>query len=659
MFPTIVFGSIVITSPGNATYTHGSSISAGGYRLFIVPTVPILGSSINMGFTYRNQFGQLRIYDPQTSITTTIAGGTTSGTHVPVVLEPGDVGVQDIIGVTINVGGTTGNTLNFESWNEGSGVVPAPVQITQTFDRDISQFSPPYPYDLLQSNLPDPIRSSQSHLAKYTFYSSYELRDITISNIVPSQIPFTLTPETIEPDYEFEVNDFGFMQPITLVTKYNNLKKLRIELIPNQNYQYLDANEQSTRLKWKWDPSLSQYDDIGFYKLTFDYDVKFNRTNFVFELLDKDGAIVWSTPTGTGTGPYTGTGTNQVVSFKSFSWEFRLMCKANYTTPSTTTDHAQVTNIRIERYKDQGAIALTYGIDVTNIDRYDRIEDTITVPPGTSIDTQLAFSDDNTSYGTFSGYDGTGNTYYTDNTSMMITVPPGYTGYYFKWRTRLLSDGRYTPTLFGLSIFAYCKNMSKLINTLLSPPSFYPDANPQITVPVPIGKAYIYGVATDQPFSRGIVSKYFINIRGNRVQYKEEPIGARTFNGRAISSFSSWLESVVGQVTSGYVTNINDEIIRNAFNVVIMSTERTDVNPLGVTTTAIVNPNTGLYQIFLKKVIYDKRYVMIKIGLKNVVLEGTGIPTSINGNLQLPSPYNLQFGCPTVNCDFDITRDIA
>ena len=108
-------------------------------------------------------------------------------------------------------------------------------------------------------------------------------------------------------------------------------------------------------------------------------------------------------------------------------------------------------------------------------------------------------------------------------------------------------------------------------------------------------------------------------------------------------------------MTSGYVMNIDNEIIRNAFNVVIMSTERTDVNPLGVTTTAIVNPNTGLYQIFLKKVIYDKRYVMIKIGLKNVVLDGAGLPTSIDGNLQLPSPYNLQFGCPTVNCDFDIS----
>lgn len=653
MFPEIVFGRIVVTSPGNATYTHVNSISAGGYRLFIVPTVPILGSSINMGFSYINQFGQLRTYNPQTSITTTIAGGTTSGTHIPVVLEPGDVGVQDLINVIINVGGTTGNTLDFKSWNEGSGVVPVPVPRTQTFDRDISQFSPPYPYDLFQSNLPDPIRSSQSHLAKYTFYSSYELRDITTSNIVQSQIPFILTSEIVEPDYENNMADFGFMQPSTTVTKSNSTKKLRIDLKPTTSYQYIDGNEQSTRLKWKWNPNTLLYENLGFYKLTFDYDVQFNTTYFIFELLDSNGTVVWSKTA-------TGTGINQVVSpFKSFSWEFRLRCKANYTTLSTTTDHAQVTNIRIERYKDQGAVALMYGIDVTNISRYDRVENTITVPPGTSIDTQLAFSDDNISYGTFSGYDGTSNTYYTDNTSMMITVPPGYTGYYYKWRVRLLSDGRYTPTFYGLSIFAYCKNMSKHINTLLSPSSFYQDANPQITVPIPLSKAHIDSVIADPLFNRGIISKYFINIKGSRVQYKEEPIGARTFNGRAISSFSSWLESVVGQVTSGYVTNISDEIIRNAFNVVIMSTERTDVNPLGVTTTAIVNPNTGLYQIFLKKVIYDKRYVMIKIGLKNVVLDGAGTPTSINGNLQLPSPYNLQFGCPTVNCDFDITRNIA
>ena len=182
-------------------------------------------------------------------------------------------------------------------------------------------------------------------------------------------------------------------------------------------------------------------------------------------------------------------------------------------------------------YKNQGTVSLVNGTDVTNISRYDRVENTKTTPLGTSVDIQLAFSDDNISYSPLSGYDGTGNTYYSDDTSMMITVPPGYTGYYYKWRVMLSSDGRYTPTLYGLSIFAYCKNMSKLLDTIVSLPLFYPGAIPQITVPIPLYTAQIAGTMVESPFNRGIISTYFVNIKGDKVQWKEEPIGARTFNG--------------------------------------------------------------------------------------------------------------------------------
>lgn len=645
MFPTIVFGSIIVNSPGNATYTDGNSISAGGYRLFIVPTVATR-AGIDIGFTYKNQFGQQKT----TSITTAVGSGVSAGTHsLPVVLEAGDTGIQDIINVTI-VGGFAGDRYNFESWNEGSGIVPLNISRTNMFNRNM-----PIPEDnLTQSNLPEPIRSSQSHLAKYTFYSVYELRDITINNIVPSQIPFRLTPETIEPNYTTDVADFGLMQPSTLVTKNDITKKLRIDLVPLTLYQYLDSNEQSTRLKWKWDPDIFQYIDVGFYKLTFDYDVEFDGTYFIFELLDKNGTIIWSKTT-------TGTGINQIASFKSLAWEFRLRCKSNYTSPASTTWHAQVSNIRIERYKDQGTITSIYGTDMNNISWYDRVEDTISppAPQGTGVDIQLSFSDDNSSYSQFSGYDGTSNTHYSDNSSMIIAVPTGYIGYYYKWQARLLSDGRDTPTLVGLSIFAYCKNVTKKIDTIISLPEFYPSANPEIVVPVPLVRSNIVDISTDPLFDRNIVSMCLTNIKGDKVGWEPDSYGFRLFYGRAISTFSSWLESVVGQVTSGYVMNLDNEIIKNAFNIVIMSTARTDINPLGVTTTAIVNPNTGLYQIFLKKVVYDKRYVMIKLELKNVVLEGAGLPLLTDGNLQLPNPYNLQFACPSIDCNFDITRNIT
>ena len=132
----------------------------------------------------------------------------------------------------------------------------------------------------------------------------------------------------------------------------------------------------------------------------------------------------------------------------------------------------------------------------------------------------------------------------------------------------------------------------------------------------------------------------------------------RTIVGREFILFRSWLESVVGQVVSGYVQNISGDVIKNAFSLILMSTVPTDITPGGTSTVSDVNPDTGLYQTFLKEIIYDKRYIIIKIGVKNVALEGAGIPAFVDGNQQLVVPYNLQFACPTIDCDFNITRKV-
>jgi len=42
-------------------------------------------------------------------------------------------------------------------------------------------------------------------------------------------------------------------------------------------------------------------------------------------------------------------------------------------------------------------------------------------------------------------------------------------------------------------------------------------------------------------------------------------------------------------------------------------------------------------------------YLIVKIGIKNIALEGTGIPTVVDGNNNY-DPYNLQFACPVKNC---------
>lgn len=345
-FPTIVFGSGIIdpTSPGRVQYTDGSSISAGGYRLFIVPIVNIGGSGIDFGFTYVNQFGQTKT----TTVTTPVGAFTTAGTHVEVVLEPGDTGIQDLISVTA-IGGINGNSLSFESWNEGSGAPARPISNSSTFDRSL---------------------------------------------------------------------------------------------------------------------------------------------------------------------------------------------------------------------------------------------------PGAHLE----------------------------------------------------------------PIFIRAINV-KLIDRIASIPILY-YTSPAIQIPVPLERSIFITNIPEIMINRNIVSKDFIKERADRVDWSPDPYGIRIFDGKSIQNLKSWLESVVGQVTSGYIQNINGKIINNAFILVLISPP-SDVNPAGVTTTSDVNPNTGLYQAFLKKVVYDKRYIMVKIGIKNIALEGAGTPVVVDGNQQLPIPYSLQFACPVKDCDFIVTRKVT
>jgi hypothetical protein len=661
-FETIVFGSYEV----GIGYTDGASISTGGLRVFVVPTRNVL-IPMDVGITYVDQFGNTKTTLVTTSIPSATNGGTT-GSHFQIVLNAGDSGIRDIIDITV-IGGEIGDKFNLESWNEGIG------RPAYTITR-----SEPNPQWIPSEPIKETTDITKTFSSFGDFYNTIQI------GVVQSDYPdsqFSLPIETIEPDYEFEVNDFGLMRPITLTTKDNNLKRLRIELIPNQSYQYLDANEQSTILKWKWDISTSQYIDIGFYKLTFDYDVQFN-SNFIFELLDDNGTVVWSRTT-------TGVATNQSVSFKSFSWEFRLRCKANYTTPSTTTYHAQITNIRIERYKEYGTLQLNYGINMPTISRYNMIgiDSAIPVPVGTMTLAQLTFSDDGSTWSDWIGPDGTSSTYFEGlGSDILNPLPLGLTGYYYAWAIYLLSDGRDTPVLYDITLYMSVKLLQKpfiftnimpypyfLLNPKMIPHiSFnrlcprttpgYPSPPPECTggdyLPEPLSgnvhiqKTYPYIILCPR-----IIPGYPIPppecIGGD---YVPEPLSGKQLYAKRFAILKTWLESVVGQVISGYVQNISGEVIRNAFSLILMSTTPTETSPGGVSIATNVNPDTGLYQAFFKQVIYDKRYIIIKIGVKNIALEGAGIPPFIDGSQKLDNPYNLQFACPIIDCDFNITRKV-
>ncbi len=369
-FPTAVFGNISITSPGTAVYTDGSSIPTGGYRLFIVPTRNVGLNGIDIGFTYINQFGNMKT----TSVTTAIAPSTTAGTHIQAVLEAGDTGIRDIVSITINIGGgTAGDQLNLESWNEGIGRLPISVTSTKSFDRTeiYPETTPEYPGGI-PAHIPEPYLG----LWKGRFYSVLQDTSGNPSPLVP---------------------------------------------------------------------------------------------------------II----------------------------------------------------------------------------------------------------------------------YYSDP---QIQIPIGF-------------------------------NKSTITEWVAWP----------ITGRMPITK--IVKLADEQ------------GARKEIVEWIPEPLSKREYIGRMYFVFKSWIESVVGQVLSGYVQNVNGDIIKNAFSMILMSPP-TDVNPSGVTATTDVNPDNGLYQAFLKKVIYDKRYIIVKVGIKNIALEGAGTPTVVDGNQQLPIPYNLQFACPVKNCDFTVVRKI-
>ena len=342
-FLTVVFGTGVVTGPGAINYSDGSSIPSGGYRLFIVPKKNLGNNPIDIGFTYVNQFGELKT----SSVTTAIAPNTTAGTHIQVVLEAGDTGIRDLIEVSIFVGGSSGDEISFESYNEGTGRPPIEIARTEPFDRTVPG----------------------SHIFE-PYLGLYKGKAV----IIPSLIP-----------------ELYFSNPAILPIKL----------------------------------------------------VRSSITEFISELI------------------------------------------------------------------------INRGITAITID-----------------------------------------------------------------------------------------------------------------------------------FSRAEI-----------ISWIPEPLSTREFTGKDFFIFRSWLESVVGQVLSGYVTNTQNQVIKNAISLIMMSTAQTETAPGGASILGDVDANTGLYQAFLKKLIYDKRYIIIKVATgKSIALEGAGIPAVVDGTKQLPIPYNLQFECPTINCDFNVTR---
>ena len=110
---------------------------------------------------------------------------------------------------------------------------------------------------------------------------------------------------------------------------------------------------------------------------------------------------------------------------------------------------------------------------------------------------------------------------------------------------------------------------------------------------------------------------------------------------------SSWLESVVGQVVSGYCKDQDENIIIGAVKVVLTSSTSDGMDVMGE-----VEQGTGLYQLFVKNVKYDGRDLIVTIEGKpyNMSYSKYGTPDLIDGTAPISSPLDLHFKKPASVC---------
>jgi hypothetical protein len=111
---------------------------------------------------------------------------------------------------------------------------------------------------------------------------------------------------------------------------------------------------------------------------------------------------------------------------------------------------------------------------------------------------------------------------------------------------------------------------------------------------------------------------------------------------------SSWLESEVGQVIQGYVRDQNENIILNGFKVIITTTYAFGWDTLGY-----CDPLTGWYELFVKSIKYDNRWLMAHLNTGrtfDIAYRKYGLPALIDGTAPLVSPQDLHFWIPSQIC---------
>jgi len=348
---------------------------------------------------------------------------------------------------------------------------------------------------------------------------------------------------------------------------------------------------------------------------------------------------------------------HQALVFKSLAFEMRLRLSTAGTTAGT--EYLDIRNIKISRYKHEGTVESHFAVPVPNISSYDELLMNTTEPTGTDVKFQLEFSDNGSSWSNYSGSDGTSATYYT-YIGEPIKVPTGLIGKYYKWKAYLSADGRETPIFDGLTIWMFVKMYYFIINLEKQLCTPIVIANPQMMnptislfracarqtagYPTPCpGGYYLPEVLSGKEFA----GKIWVIIKGNDVSFLTETLSGRQWIAKYWLYFKSWIESVVGQVVSGYVRDQDENIIINGIKIVITSS-----TTLGTDQMNPVNPTTGFYQIFVKNTKYDNRYLLVNQEGKtfDLAYSAYGLPEIIDGTVKVPSPQDLHFWKPNQIC---------
>ncbi|MDP2217411.1 MAG: hypothetical protein Q8J68_09005 [Methanolobus sp.] len=484
------------------------------------------------------------------------------------------------------------------------------------------------------------VRTQPGHHNVTAGYGEQLAWDATGNNTVYDRTTqrFTLQTEVAEPSYGADITvDDGF-----LTSNHNvdaGTKTIHLGLSALTTYTRIDANYQSKSFI---------FDDVGFYKMTFNFNINLHGSYFILELIDHLGVVRWSR---NGTAIVT----DQVVNIISTSWKFRVRCTNSVTTDILFNNWITISNIRMERFKSEGYIQQNWWHHYDNMNTLDTLQiGHVAGVEGASLKVRLMFKDDDVAASPWLG-PSTPADFYTGPGGRIFTG--GYTGKYWRARVYFYSDGRYSPVLNNLTYTMYLDNPIRLLQFPENTPHpvgipvafqpltwFYGDHEENNTLPWS-GRAFTWRGAIITISRTGQVNvpvafRPLTWFYADHIENSTLPLSYREFLAALFRITRSWAESVVGVVMSGYVQDQNGNVILHAYKLILESSNVPDRDIMGQ-----VNPENGVFQVFVQEAMYDRRWLLVEYEGKaaNIALAGYGTPAVLDGTKGPVDNQDLQF----------------